>query len=357
MDRSGLPRVFGPCAAALALVGASVAWSAEPIVMRFQSFTVAPAHTPLAVVILGNPTSEPYKGTVRVKGPEGWLIVPAAMDVSVPAGGTARAAFTVQRGQILQANSYPLEATAAAPSGTVVHRQSVACASASYFKPKIDGQIDDWNDAIPATFATAGKKTTISTYWNRRQFAILVAVEEDNLVPWSGDASPRPCDAVQLAISPQDAPTAQSPDAAAGRYEFLLVASGSPRDGRWPARCFRLAEAATKLGQTQQLRSLNSGSSCKAEIVVSRQGKTTYYECAIPLKEMPEIQPGEGREFCLSVLVHDPDGTGLRDWGQAAGLWPSQRNRLAWSLWPSATWGKEPPLDNKTAWGMCSSKY
>ena len=63
-----------------------------------------------------------------------------------------------------------------------------------------------------------------------------------------------------------------------------------------------------------------------------------------------------GREFCMSILVHDGDGTGLRDWGRAAGLWPQQRSRLAWCLWQGAKWPKPPPFDNKIEWGFCSSK-
>ena len=320
-------------------------------------YGAALAHTPLAVVTVRNNSAEPYHGELRVKGPETWRIVPPEMELSVPAGGTARAAFTVQRGENLDCNSYPMEAVSDSAGAKLVHRQNVVCASAPYYKPKIDGKTDDWKDAIPATLVTAGRRTTISTYWNRRQLALLVAVEEDNLAPWRGDAAPQPCDAIQLAVSPQDAPTAASPEAAAGRYEFLIVATGAPRDGRWQAKCFKLAEPATKLGETQRLRSLAPLELAQAEAVVSRQAAVTYYECAIPFQAIPEIQPGEGREFCLSLLVHDPDGTGLRDWGRAAGLWPSQRNRLAWSLWPGARWGEEPPFDNKTAWGLCSSKY
>jgi len=292
-----------------------------------------------------------------VKGPEGWLIVPAEQAISAPAGGTVRVAFTVQRGTIVEANSYAMEARLTAAGTTVVHRQSVVCAIAPYFRPKIDGKNDDWKDAIPVSFIVGGKTTAISTYWNRRQFAVLVAVEEDNLAPWRGDAVKEPCDAVQLAISPEDKPTAASPDQPAGRYEFLLAATGSPKDGRWQAKCFQLADPATKLGATQKPRELTPMAAGQVEAVVSRSGKTTYYECAIPLKLLGELRAGEGREFCFSVLVHDPDGTGVRDWGQAAGLWPSERNRLAWSDWPGARWGGKPPFDNKTPWGMCSSKY
>jgi len=333
------------------------AWSAEPVAMRIGSFTVAPAHTPLAVVTLRNASNEPFQGKLRVRGPEGWGIVPDEIEVTLAAGATVRAAFTVQRGTIVEANSYPLEATLTGGGKTIVHQQNVVCASAPYFRPKIDGKLDDWKDAIPVTFQSGGKKTVISTYWNRKQFALLAAVEEDKLVPWRADAPSEPCDAIQLAISPDDKPTAASPDQPAGRYEFLLVATGIAQDGRWQGKCFQLADPATKLGATQALRDLAPLAADQAEVAITRKGTVTYYECAIPLKLLSELRASEGREFCFSVLVHDPDGTGIRDWGHAAGLWPSDRNRLAWSLWPGARWGQEPPFDNKTPWGMCSSKY
>ena len=64
-----------------------------------------------------------------------------------------------------------------------------------------------------------------------------------------------------------------------------------------------------------------------------------------------------GREFCFSVLVHDPDGTGLRDWGEHAGLWPGQRKRLAWCVWGGVKWSDSIPFDGKIEWGLCSSKH
>ena len=49
-----------------------------------------------------------------------------------------------------------------------------------------------------------------------------------------------------------------------------------------------------------------------ARLFVRRDAGVTYYECALPLTAMREhISPGEGREFCFALLVHDPDGTGF----------------------------------------------
>ena len=78
----------------------------------------------------------------------------------------------------------------------------------------------------------------------------------------------------------------------------------------------------------------------EVEIVVRRVDNVTYYECSVPWREMKQVlQPAEGREICFSLLVHDPDGTGLRDWGDSAGSWESQRTWLGWSKWPGANRG------------------
>lgn len=70
---------------------------------------------------------------------------------------------------------------------------------------------------------------------------------------------------------------------------------------------------------------------------------------------MPGLRPTTGREFCFSLLVHDPDGTGVRDLGRAASPLPARRNRLAWCSWRGVRWGPQRPLDGKIEWGFCSS--
>ena len=328
----------------------------DPVALRAESFTVPPSTRPLVFVAVKNLLETPYRGSVSMKPPEGWRIAPPEREVSLAQGQTKRVAFTIERGRNVEANSYPVEvsATATGAGVTVVRRQNVVCASAPYFKPTIDGKPDDWKDAIPVTFSTGGKKTAISTYWNRRQFSLLVAVEEDRLIGHGGKPATEPFDAVQVAISPEDTETGTTEDAEATRFEFLLTAAGGEGQGK----CFQLATPGMKLAEAARLRSLGDLEYEKAQVVVSRSGGTTYYECGLSFTPMRDaIRPTEGREFHLSVLVHDPDGTGIRDWGQAAGLWPWQRNRWAWSRWEGAKWGEKPPFDNKLPWGLCTSKY
>ncbi len=333
--------------------GADRAAADDPVALRIESLPVVPAHFPSAVVVVVNHGEKPFQGTLRLEPPEGWSLSHGEEAIALAPGEKKRVAFMVKRGMTRESNRYPFEASVTGPGVKVTHRQEVVAASAPYFKPTIDGATEEWKDAIPITWTTDGRKTVTSTYWNRRRFSLLVAVGEEELIPLPEEPGAA-CDAVQLAMSPEDATTLATPQAEAARFEFLFVATGQGTEGK----CFLLAEPGTGLAETQQVRALGPREYDDAEVAVRRSGGVTYYECSIPFRPMRRaIRPSEGREFCLSVLVHDPDGTGIRDWGRAAGLGPCQRNRLAWSLWPGAAWGDRPPLDNKTKWGLCSSKY
>lgn len=346
LRRVGMPGAFVLLIGSLA--GPMPTWSAEGLAMRIGSFTLAPPHKPQVVVLVKSFLPGRFEGVMRVEGPAGWRILPAQKEVALAPGKTERVVFSVEQGTLSPVNRYGLAVTVEGAGNRFVHRQEVVAATAPYLRPKIDGHTDDWKDAIPVEFVTAGKKTTIATGWNRKAFCLLVSVEEERQVVWSGAG---PCDAVQVALAAQDAGVPHAPQDPVGRHEFLLVTDGQR------GRCFRLADAITPLTQTQAERPLASLEVAEVEVAVSRAAAVTHYECAIPFKLLGDIRPGEGREFCLSLLVHDPDGTGIRDWGQAAGLWPWERNPAAWSRWAGARWGQHPPFDNRLPWGLCSSKY
>ena len=339
---------FRVLAGLLAWVAAVSARGGEDLALRIASFTLAPPHKPQVVVLAKSFLDSRFDGAVRVEGPPGWHILPAQKEITIAPGQTLRMVFGVERGTLSQVNRYPVTVTVEGGGKRFTHRQDVAVTSAPYLRPRIDGKTDDWNDAIPVEFVTAGKKTVIATGWNRKMFCLLVSVEEERLAVWG--QSPR-CDAVQVALAAQDAPVPRVAEDPVGRHEFLLVTDGQR------GRCFRLADPGTRLAQTQAERSLAGLELPEVEIAVTRSSSVTHYECAIPFKLLSGIRPGEGREFCMSLVIHDPDGTGIRDWGQAAGLWPWERNAAAWSRWPGAVWGRDPPFDNRIPWGLCSSKY
>lgn len=350
-------RVTAVLWAALVVVAGGLSGAAEPVALRVENLTVPPSTGPLLNVQVKNLTRSPYEGTLSLAPPEGWQTTPASRDVALGSGELKRVPFTIVKGRNVAANAYPIEVTATGGGATVTHKRTIAVATAPYFKPTIDGDPADWDHAVPLTWETAGRKTVVRTYWSRRGFAVLVEVDEEELVPLglagAGQGRGGPFDAVQFALAPRDAVTGTSEDDEAARFEFLLVA-----DGDGAGRCFRLATPGMKLAEATKPRALGPLACDDAELAVRRRGQTTYYECSLPFRPMrDEIRPSEGREFCFSVLVHDPDGTGLRDLGAAAGLWPWQRNRLGWSRFEGDHWPEQPPFDGKLEWGMCSSVY
>jgi hypothetical protein len=322
----------------------------EPLLLRVENLAVLPNSQPLLHVRIHNSGKDPYSGEIRLNVPDSWRIDAKQRAVRLAAGESKRITFSINGGTEAAANSYPIQVMAVGGGKQITHAQSIVVASAPYFKPTIDGDPTDWKDAIPVEFTVAGKKTTIGTYWNRGKFSVLVAVEEDELVFATPDS---PFDAVQFALSAADTQTDRSSSQTADRFEFLVVAKNSET-----AACHQLAKPETRLTDVAVERTLDNFAFEKADVAIFRRGHITYYECSVPFSEIRStIRPSEGREFLFSVLVHDPDGTGLRDWGEAAGLWDSERDPLSWSRWVGAKWPDRPPTDCRTEWGMCSSRY
>ena len=318
-----------------------------PVAIRPENLVVLPATGPVTHVLVQNLRSETTKATVRLLCPAGWKLDAASKPVTIGPRQLARVPFAIEKGIDAESNVYAVTVRCEAAGRTIVWDKPIVAVTTPYYKPVIDGKIDDWADAVPVTFAIGGKKTVVSTYWSRRAFSILISVEEAAHKPMGGAES---FDAVQLAISPAGAKTPRSADGRAERYELLLAG------GKSGAKCFMLIKPGEAVSAGQKPRVLAGRELAGVQLNVWHKDHATHYECAIPLKAMPTIRPVPGREYRMSLLVHDPDGTGLRDWGQAAGLWPWQRNGLAWSLWPGATWPDKVPFDNKIEWGFCSSK-
>ena len=337
------------------LAGAKGLAGRNAIELRVQNFTVPPSTGPVGHLLVQNVHDTAYKGKVQLKFPAGWTYTPMVFDLSLEPHESVRLPFTIDKAVDAKTNSYAVELIATdSTGGGISRKQNIVCASAPYFKPKIDGNIADWADSIPVTFVGNGKKTVIRTYWTKRLWSVCVEVEEAKLGGYRKNAKAGTVDAVQFALAVGGAETGSKPEDKANRYEFLIVDCPGlfAKD-----KCFLLARPGEVLGLSQEVRSLDGLEFAAAGVVVKRKGKTTVYECSIPFSAMPQIRPDTGREICFSILVHDPDDTGIRDWGKAAGLWQSQRNKYAWCSWQGVKWAEPPPYDNKIEWGLCSSKY
>ena len=336
----------------------------EAVEIRAENFTVPPSTGPVTHVVVRNRGRTTRSGTIGLQAPDGWRLNASTRDVEVAPGATVRVPFAVEQAEDRLSNSYPVEATFASNGATLSRRQDVFCASAPYGKPQIDGDLSDWADAIPVTFASSdesgeAKATIVRTLWNQRAFCVAVEVEEDRLIHHDPTVTGKPCDAIQFAIAPRDAVTPDSADDAneATRFEFLVVASGSP-DGRSEGQCCLLIEPGTPISIAVEPVSVETAVFPEGKVVVRRDGVRTIWECSVPFSLLRRaVRPDVGRELRFSLLVHDPDGTGVRDLGIAAGLGAGVRKPEAWSSWSGVEWGEPRPCDSKIEWGLCSSKH
>jgi hypothetical protein len=302
----------------------------EALRLRMDNFTVMPSTGPVVNVLVENRSDQTLDATVQVRWPDGWKGAPVAQKVTLPPKGAATAPFTIEKAIDVAANRYPVTVEARAGDHTTTRTQQIVCATAPYLKPTLDGRLDDWRDAAPITFETAGKATTVMTCWSRRQFCL--AVRADQMT--SGT--------IQFAVGP-----GTSGDG--GRFEFVVVVPRS--DG--PAKCYQLLQPGDDLVIAEKIRPL-AGLECETLAArVTRDGTTMRIEVTAPVKALPGLRPAPGRAFRFSLLVHTPDG--LRDLGSVMNLRNDQRSPRSWCRWDGAKFGPTPPFDSNVEFGFSSS--
>ena len=122
-----------------------------------------------------------FRGKVRLVCPEGWRLDAAEKDVEIEPGALLRVPFAIEKGVDSAENVYALKVVATGGGGEVAWEGTVRAATTPYFKPVIDGKLDDWADSVPFEFGDAGAKVSVGTYWSRRSFSRLVRVEDESL--------------------------------------------------------------------------------------------------------------------------------------------------------------------------------
>ena len=319
-----------PPAPVLTALCAACALRAAPVV-RCHSFLVNPSTGPVAELDISSESA--WEGTLTLTPPDGWALDPLSHEIALQAGETKRIPYRITKARETAANAYPFTVTL---SGEAPQTQIIRTASAPYYRPKIDGKLDEWKDAIPIRFGGPGAQTTLRAYWNEAALCLAVEVEETALVPSGKRLPDGRFDALHLYIAPKGA--------AATRHEFLIEPVS-----RSKAVCKRLAspDGADLAGGTTEKR---------VSAAVRNSGGVTAYEIAIPLDLLDGIRADAGREFRLGLLVHDPDGSGLRDLNAVMNLPEAARKSppACWTQWDGGCWDA-PPYDGGTEFGFCTS--
>jgi hypothetical protein len=343
----------GPVSIALHLllgtVGLGCSAEEAALLVRARNLIVPPATGPVTHVVVRNRLATPYAGALRVEWPEGWQASPAEHAANLAPGETQAFAFTIQRATNLASNAYPLRVRVNGAAGTLDATQTVVCAGAPYGQPEIDGELGDWEGAIPLALTVGGKRAVVRTLWNRRQFCLAVEVQEASLFGLAETSAETGPDAVQFALSK---PPAQVGGPNDDRYEFLVASAGA---GQPDGKCFVLRPPGRDPQPAAQSRPLAGLELAEAQVAVKRAEDVTRYEVAVPFAAMPDLRPTTGRELCFSLLVHDPDGTGLRDLGEVMNQWEESRREGAWCSWEGARWGGQLPFGSAIEFGLCSS--
>lgn len=343
-----------PALAAAALAGwvlwlcgaASRLPAEEAVDLRLENFTVMPSTGPVIHAWVRNRTQTPLDLTLLAQWPQGWKVQPPAA-LSLAPGATGKAAFAVEQAADALVNRYPVALQAQAGGKSWRSAQEVLVATAPYLKPVIDGQLEDWKDAVPIGFSTQGRSTSVLTCWNRKLFCLAVRVEEERL---GASLDGQPGDAIQFALQPLAAASPEQSPERSSRCEFLVTTTGQEA-----GRGFLLLRPGDDCSLAAAPRPL-AGLECPdLQTAVSHSEGATVYEIAVPLNLLPGLRATPGRSFGFSLLVHDPGGTGLRDLGSVMRLWPDRRDAAAWCRWEGASFGDPPPFDNQIEFGFSSS--
>ena len=343
-ERRVVRQLAAGCLANIALMCCICVVNAGELQIRPRNFIVTPSTGPVAEIVVKNGSDKTVSGVLKPSFPSDWKVSPLTQQIELKAGESQIVPFAIEKGSDLKANVYPVKVS----TGNTVIDASVVCASTPYYKPEIDGKLDEWADAIPVEFITKGKKTVVRSYWNKKQFCLAVEVEEEELIGLTDSSEKKGVDAVQFALSPGKSVTADQ----SVRYEYLVTASNSMWTGD---KCFKIMSPGESLSTAKESRKLKPLFLKEAAVKVKRTGNITTYEIAVPMKAMKTLRATAGREYNFSLLVHDPDGTGIRDLGSVMNLWPEQHNAAAWSNWELAKWNGYTPFDNKVEFGFCSS--
>jgi len=310
-----------------------------PVALRADNIVVPPDTGPVVGLTVVNLQKTPYAGKVSVKLPDGWKADKTEFDVTLKAGESKHLPYALEKAIASKTHVYPFTITAVGGGSTVTVQQEVICATSPYVKPKIDGDLAEWvKDAVPVTFVCKGKKTVVRTFWNKRNYCIAVQVQEDKF-----DIEK---DAIQFALASGKAKTRNADDAKTDRYEFVITGG----------KCFQVAKPGSPLGDTQKPSALPGENLAKSAVAIKRTGDITTYEVSVPMRPMMKVlKPTTGREYRFGVLVHDPDGTGIRQMAAVADPLPGACRKYAWTKWIGAEFPDKPMLDSKLEWGFCTS--
>jgi len=324
-----------------------------------QPLVGAVREPPLLRVLVSNPSPEPISGVVRVVAPEGLTLAEKELRFTDLAGGKqAELAFTVRDGQPNPTNTYPVRIEVETPRGKAEHREPVAVACIARGTPVIDGNVSEW-EALGAIPVTLRPNRTGIDYWSAARymwmeapdfktakdaFARVAFLWDDDCLylmarvkakgvlsrgsmrsPTRYEMLPPPCDYAYKKIDFAGGGLQIAIDCVPNADAFYPI--GHPYERRWGMRRtdYEYGIYATQDFGPELWRFLAPGirwhhaypfsplaahdqgvvEGVRASLHYDQEAGAANYEVAIPLAELRELKPAEGKVIRLNFLIPD----------------------------------------------------
>lgn len=286
-------------------------------------------------------------GALKIAPPPGWKLHTTEQRYELSPGESRIYEFGIW--EVQPADVYPIKLGADSiieTGGKTVKRsqtwhQEAAVATAVNVplgeSKEIDGDLNDWKDAHWMELSSKRVRARLALQWDTQYLYLGARVREPLLEPrsitrgeyafWNG------ADAIQIGFGMREEAWMQ-PGAQPFRdtdFGFLLSPFHTRTDGTYEGRVLRLWDPQTPFGALSD-RTRWGGAVKGAQLAIRRDERSgeTFYEAAIPLSEIPELNPASriptrqefGSPVRFSWIVHNNEGEKLQ--------WAKENNVFPW---------------------------
>jgi hypothetical protein len=341
--REGLVSGITPLAAQVLPIEQPLTYGGE---MKPKDNKFAPSNRIAIRVRLQNIGVSDLSGTLKINPPPSWKLGVDNQQFDLKPGQSRIYDFSVA--QVKPNDKFPVKVMASAiqkSGGKTVKgnwdwTQDAIMATATNILPDenvvVDGRLDDWRDVYWMKAASKKNSAQLAVRWDRSYLYIAARVREAQLVPRNSDREYsfwRNSDAIQIGFGLRDAAWMQ-PGSGPFRdtdFGFLLSPFHLRPDGTIDARVLRLWNPQAPFGALRD-RTRWAGAVPGAHLEIRRNEREgeSVYEAAVPLSEVPELNPATrvagiqtfGNPVRFSWIVHGNNGEKLQ--------WARENNVFDW---------------------------
>jgi hypothetical protein len=331
--REGFVSDIAPLAAQVLPLEAPLVHAGE---MKPKDNKFAPSNKLAIRVRLQNIGVGDLSGTLKISPPPSWKLDADKQQFDLKPGESRIYDFGVS--QVKPNDQYPVkvDASAVQKNGGKTKKdnwswtQNAMMATATNITRDesvvVDGNLSDWRDAMWMKVENKKSSAKLAVRWDATHLYIAALVREARLVPRNPDGEYsfwRGNDAIQIAFGLRDAAWMQ-PGSGPFRdtdFGFLLSPFHARPDGTIDARVLRLWNPQAPFAKLpDRTRWAGAAPGAHLEIRRNERGGETLYEAAIPLSEIPELNPATrvasaqsfGNPVRFAWIVHENDGEKLQ---------------------------------------------